>query len=135
MEDYNHLLEMRLQAHSMKVRSHLSPSDISLCQQLGRSIQWQALGPSSSPSWKSQLFQVVTTKVNQHFHVPGNPARANIEALAFLVLMEAANNTSEDLKGIMEEVKGINEEKKKIRELLNQMMEKAEGRRVTWPPQ
>src|SRR5262245_45861897 len=136
MEDYDQsLLEMRLQSHSMKIRSHLSPSDISLCQQLGRSIQWRALGPPSSPSWKSQLFQEVTTKVNQHFHVLGNLARADTEALAFLVLMEVANNAREDLKGIMEDVKGINEEKKKLRELINQMMEKAEGRRVVWPPQ
>jgi hypothetical protein len=41
----------------------------------------------------------------------GNLADADIEALAFLVLMQASKSAQEDLKSIMDGVKAINEEK------------------------
>ncbi len=40
---------------------------------------------------------------------------ADIEALAFLVMMEASRSANEDLKAIMENVKNINEQKQKLR--------------------
>lgn len=46
---------------------------------------------------------------------------ADIEALAFLVLMQAAKSAQEDLKAIMAKVKSINEEKQAMREAINQL--------------
>lgn len=45
----------------------------------------------------------------------------DIEALAFLVLMQAAKSAQEDLKAIMAQVKSINEQKAKQRALLSAM--------------
>lgn len=45
-------------------------------------------------------------------------ANADIEAIAFLVLMQASKSAQEDLRAIMEEVKSINEAKARQRELL-----------------
>jgi len=47
--------------------------------------------------------------------VLGDLGSADIEALAFLVLMEAAKSAQEDLKAIMDGVKAINAEKSKQR--------------------
>lgn len=43
----------------------------------------------------------------------------DIEAVAFLVLMQASKSAQEDLKAIMEQVKDINEAKRKLRATLN----------------
>jgi exonuclease I len=45
----------------------------------------------------------------------------DIEAMAFIVLMEAAKDAHEDLKAIMSEVKAINSTKKKLRELITKV--------------
>ena len=47
----------------------------------------------------------------------------DIEALAFLVLMQAAKSAREDLKAIMAKVKAVNEQKAKQRELLSKMQQ------------
>ena len=46
---------------------------------------------------------------------------ADIGALAFLVLMQAAKSAQEDLKAIMDKVKTINDAKQKQREMLNKV--------------
>ncbi|HSO36105.1 MAG TPA: hypothetical protein VLT33_26440 [Labilithrix sp.] len=50
--------------------------------------------------------------------VLGNMAGADIEALAFLVLMEATKSAQDDLKAIMAEVKAINARKSALRAAL-----------------
>ena len=49
-----------------------------------------------------------------------NLSDMDIEALAFLVMMEAAKSAREDLKAIMDNVKSINQQKQKMRELQGQ---------------
>jgi hypothetical protein len=49
---------------------------------------------------------------------PGDLNGADIEALAFIVLMDASNSAQEDLKAIMDGVKAINQAKQKLRELM-----------------
>ena len=49
---------------------------------------------------------------------------ADIEAMCFLVLMQAAKSAQEDLKAIMDKVKSINEQKKKMREVLATIQKK-----------
>lgn len=59
--------------------------------------------------------------VNQSFSVLGNLNNADIEALAFLVMMQSAKSAQEDLKSIMSEVKKINEAKASQRQQVNNM--------------
>lgn len=58
------------------------------------------------------------------YAVLGSMNGQDIEALAFLVLMQAAKSAQEDLKGIMAKVKSINEQKKKMRDALAKLNEK-----------
>lgn len=51
----------------------------------------------------------------QAYGVLGNMNGQDIEAIAFLVLMQAAKSAQEDLKAIMGQVKSINEQKQKLR--------------------
>ncbi len=51
----------------------------------------------------------------------GSLNNGDIEALSFLVLMQASKSAQEDLKAIMAKVKSINEQKAKQRELLSSM--------------
>ena len=50
---------------------------------------------------------------------------ADIEAIAFLVLMQAAKSAQEDLKAIMNHVKEINKQKQKLREKMSDLASKA----------
>jgi hypothetical protein len=56
--------------------------------------------------------------------VLGSMNGADIEAMAFLVLMQAAKSAQEDLKAIMDPVKATNEAKEKLRGLLQKLKEK-----------
>src|SRR5215204_3027209 len=49
----------------------------------------------------------------------GDLGAADIEALAFLVLMQAAKSAQEDLKAVMARVKAINEAKSALRDLMS----------------
>ncbi len=53
------------------------------------------------------------------YAVLGKMGESDIEALAFLVLMEASKSAQEDLKSIMAQVKASNEKRKKMRAALN----------------
>lgn len=59
----------------------------------------------------------------QSYAVPGSMNGQDIEALAFLVMMQAAKSAQEDLKAIMAKVKAINVQKAKQRELLSKMQQ------------
>lgn len=53
----------------------------------------------------------------------GNLNGQDIEAIAFLVLMQASKSAQEDLKAIMAKVKSINNQKTQQRELLSKMQQ------------
>ena len=53
----------------------------------------------------------------------GNLNNLDIEAIAFLVLMQASKSAQEDLKAIMAQVKALNEQKAKQRQLLSKMQQ------------
>ena len=56
-----------------------------------------------------------------NYAVLGNLNNADIEALSFLVLMQAAKSAQEDLKQIMENIKSINQAKARQREALKSL--------------
>ncbi len=55
-----------------------------------------------------------------NYAILGNMADGDIEAIAFLVLMQAAKSAQEDLKAVMDGVKQINKSKQDWRELIEQ---------------
>jgi len=50
-----------------------------------------------------------------------NISEGDIEALAFLIMMEAAKSAQQDLKEMMNEVKKTNEQKKKLRDAMQRL--------------
>jgi Arc/MetJ-type ribon-helix-helix transcriptional regulator len=56
-----------------------------------------------------------------NLNIMGDAAGADIEALVFIVLMQAAHDAQEDLKEIMNEMKARNDAKKKLRELMRKV--------------
>ncbi|MFN8290482.1 MAG: hypothetical protein U0U70_09505 [Chitinophagaceae bacterium] len=78
----------------------------------------------------------------RNYAQPGNLPDADIEALVFLVLMQASKSAQEDLKAIMAQVKAINNAKAKQRqvmETLKQRQAAVASKRTgetgsNWPP-
>ena len=67
----------------------------------------------------------VTEEANpKTWAILGAPS-GDIEAIAFLVLMQASKSAQEDLKTIMAQVKKVNQEKSKLRELITEASMKA----------
>lgn len=62
-----------------------------------------------------------------NYAVLGNINNADIEAMSFLVLMQAAKSAQEDLKAIMGKVKSINNQKKQMRDALTTMQKRDTG--------
>lgn len=52
----------------------------------------------------------------KNYGLLGGLSGQDIEAIAFLVMMQASKSAQEDLKSIMAQVKGINDQKEKLRE-------------------
>ncbi|WP_199553601.1 hypothetical protein [Sandaracinobacteroides hominis] len=69
-----------------------------------------------------------TARPGGSWAVLGSMPDGDIEALAFLVLMQASKSAQEDLKAIMAGVKAINARKAKLRELLGEKQQ--EGARL-----
>jgi putative addiction module CopG family antidote len=68
-----------------------------------------------------RLFEARAAANSATYTVLGAMPEGDIEALAFIVLMEAAKSAQEDLKAIMAQVKAINAAKQAHRDLLDQM--------------
>jgi Arc/MetJ-type ribon-helix-helix transcriptional regulator len=66
---------------------------------------------------KDQVIGTWGTVTGTNINILGDAAGADIEALAFIVLMQAARDAQEDLKEIMNEVKAMNAAKRNLREL------------------
>jgi hypothetical protein len=56
--------------------------------------------------------------MKESYAILGSMNGQDIEAIAFLMLMQAAKSAQEDLKSIMAKVKSINNSKEHMRELL-----------------
>lgn len=67
---------------------------------------------------QQQLSPEEINKKAQAYGVPGSMNGQDIEAIAFLVLMQASKSAQEDLKAIMAKVKSINNQKAQQRALL-----------------
>ena len=79
-----------------------------------RHINWAKAEAKKMNS--GQLPATEATSVAQAYGKPGNMNDGDVEALAFIVLMQAAKSAQEDIKGVMASVKAINATKAKMRE-------------------
>jgi len=92
--------------------------------------------------WEARTLGVVRSGLlearvisSTNWAVLGSMNGADIEAICFLVLMQAAKSAQEDLKAIMAGVKEINDSKAKLRGLLQKVQEKGTtSPYMPWPP-
>jgi hypothetical protein len=66
-------------------------------------------------------------KMATNYALLGSLNNQDIEALSFLVLMQASKSAQEDLKAIMANVKSINEQKQTMRDAMNRMNDKQQA--------
>ncbi len=80
-----------------------------------RHVQWVRTTATQANRQNLGLDSILALSA-RHFVTPGaNNNSSDIEAIAFLVLMQATKESQEDLKAIMDKVKAINESKQKLR--------------------
>jgi hypothetical protein len=106
-------LDQRLGSEHARLFAH--PLSAELADELARvelAITEQA------PPAPKLLEATQETIAHTQWSVLGDLADADIQALAFLVLMQASKSAQEDLEAIMANVKAINSEKAKLRALL-----------------
>lgn len=84
-----------------------------------RHVQW-VKRTAKTVHEKKQEEAEIRTHTSQ-YALLGSMNGQDIEALAFLVLMQAAKSAQEDLKSIMAQVKAINEQKKALRHVLDKL--------------
>jgi hypothetical protein len=99
-----------LEARAAALRSHATPATLAWVHERG-----VALGKSGAPVDVGAL----RTSAQTNWAVLGTMQGADIEAICFLVLMEASKSAQEDLKAIMDGVKGINQSKQQQRAILS----------------
>lgn len=79
-----------------------------------RHVQWVRTTATQANRQNLGLDSILALSA-RHFATPGANNSSDIEAIAFLVLMQATKESQEDLKAIMDKVKAINESKQKLR--------------------
>jgi hypothetical protein len=94
-----------------KFMSQINPRHVSWVKSSAKTVNEKKMSEEEVKNMSSQ------------YAVLGSLNGGDIEALAFLVLMQAAKSSQEDLKAIMAKVKSINEQKKKMREAMAKMNE------------
>lgn len=105
-----------LEARAAALKIHATPAMLSWVHEKG-----VALGKRGAPVDVGEVQRSVQT----NWAVLENMSGADIEAIAFLVMMEAAKSAQEDLKAIMAGVKAINSAKASQRESLNRVQASA----------
>lgn len=81
--------------------------------------------------YEKNLSETETRSMVTQYAVLGNLNNADIEALCFLVLMQAAKSAQEDLKAIMAKVKSINNAKAEQRQNLAKAQKAQQERSMT----
>ncbi|MCA1814993.1 MAG: hypothetical protein LC746_01045 [Acidobacteria bacterium] len=116
----------RVRAYFDALASHLPPRALERSRQIARSPRMKnaARSEASGGVWLSQFRAEAVSSVKNdqtNYAVLGNLDGVDIEAVAFIVMMEATKSAQDDLKSIMQGVKDINKEKEKQRELMKEL--------------
>jgi hypothetical protein len=117
--------ESERRALYLQLRHHLSPAGVHVCRQVAWSLKgrWPLL--LQSADCKDQLLREIRAAMGRQsmqsmYLVLGSGGDADIEAILFVVMMEAAHGADEDLKDIMQGVKASNNAKAQQRALLQE---------------
>ena len=128
--------EERLNTYYNKIQQRLSPTTVNACQQIAWSLKPQLNRLLSTSIWERQLIQEIQSQIT--YKNLSSMADGDIEAMLFIVLMEAAKSAQEDLKDVMRTVKNINNEKKmqreKLKKLMRELIDESEGKFQRHPP-
>jgi len=89
-----------------KLMSGINPKHVQWVKTTARETNEKKLSPEDIKA-KTQAYAVLGSMNGQ-----------DIEALAFLVMMQAAKSAQEDLKAIMAKVKALNEQKEKLKSMI-----------------
>jgi hypothetical protein len=122
----------RVRAYFDELAARMPARAVAQSRQVAQSPRIRNIARASTPDsgWLSQLRREVKSEVRSRLsdnQLLANLGDADIEALVFIVMMEAAQSAQDDLKAIMQGVKDINKEKEKEREL-NKEMESLRGK-------
>ncbi|MEO8416011.1 MAG: hypothetical protein ABI472_20285 [Ginsengibacter sp.] len=93
------------EAFFKKAMSEINPRHVSWIKATAKKVNEKNMSESETRNMASQ------------YAVLGNMNNSDMEALAFLVMMQASKDAQEDLEAIMADVKSINEQKKQVRDL------------------
>lgn len=93
------------EAFFKKAMSEINPRHVAWIKSTAKTIHEKNMSDADAKKMASQ------------YGTLGNMNNADIDALAFLVMMQASKDAQEDLKSIMAGVKSSNEQKKQIRDL------------------
>jgi hypothetical protein len=70
---------------------------------------------TKSPNFSADKARGIVSQASTKFATPGSMSNGDIEAIAFLVLMQASKSAQEDLKSVMNKVKSASKEKATLR--------------------
>lgn len=134
-------IDAGLLAHETTCRRRLS-TRATACDRVAAANFSKIINALEGTGWEARTLGVVRTALLEarlitttNWAVLGSMPAGDIEAMAFLVLMQAAKSAQEDLKAIMDAVKDINNAKEKLRGLLQKLKEKSTtSPYMPWPP-
>jgi hypothetical protein len=95
------------------IQQRMSPSVMRACRNAAWTLRWRLPLTLTYPDAETNVVQATFNALEGS--LPSNVASTDIEALAFVVLMEATQSAQEDLKSIMDQVKAINAAKENLR--------------------
>ena len=127
-------LDLRLNTHEALCRSRLDPIRVSAADRIFTNIYRQLMtAVSPSRGWEGPTLTVLQDGVRwANLGAMNGP---DIEAMCFLILMQAAKFAQEDLRNIMDQMSDTNEKKAKMRALAEKMQLKATtSPYMPWPP-
>jgi len=116
----------RVDAFFDKLMARLPPDAVTQVRRLAQSPRMRGLA-QTSPSGPGVLRQVRRAVANEVRALKLDISDADIEAVAHLVMIRAAEKVREDLKGTMEDVKEINKVKEGMRKHANELRKDACG--------
>lgn len=135
-------IDAGLLSHETLCRRKVGATRAAACDRVAAANLKKIWGALDGSGWEARTLDAVRVGLREAgvissttWAVLGSMNGADIMAIAFLVLMQAAKSAQEDLKAIMDAVRDINNTKAKLRGLLQKLQEKSTtSPYMPWPP-
>lgn len=126
-------LDSRLNTHETLCRSRLTSIRVSAAERISINTYNQMMNVLPYRGWESRTLALAQDGIK--YANLGFMSDADIMAMCFLILMQAAKSAQEDLKSIMNDVNDTNDKKEKLRALADKVREKSTtSPYLPWPP-